>query len=162
MRIHQIHIFISHSWWYSQHYDRLASWLFRAHWTVGGTDLRFRDYSASRDRPIEDAPTIRALRRKIHQKISRCHVLVIPTGMYANHSYWIRQEIDAARIWGKPILAVDPWGALRTSSVVSRAAERTVGWRARSVVQATWDLYSERHAFDEASEAPKQHYLPSR
>ncbi len=45
-----------------------------------------------KDDPIHDAPTARALREAIYPKpkIERCHVIVIPMGMYVNYSKWIR------------------------------------------------------------------------
>ena len=67
--------------------------------------------------------------------------MVIPTGMYATHSKWIQREIDGANEKGKPILAINPWGQQRTSSVVSAAANKTVGWNKKSVIHGIWDLY---------------------
>jgi hypothetical protein len=68
-------------------------------------------------------------------------VIVIPTGMYAAHSKWIQKEIDGAREYRKPILAVNPWGAQRTSTDVVNAATKVVGWNSNSVVTAIWELY---------------------
>jgi hypothetical protein len=36
----------------------------------------------------------------------------------------------------KPIIAVQPWGAERTSSIVKNAADVIVGWNAKSVANA--------------------------
>lgn len=110
MSTRQIHIFISHSWTYSGHYDTLSSWIFDEKWRVGSASLDLRDYSVPKDDPIHNAPTVRELRRAIYAKIARCHVVVIPTGMYANYSKWIEREIAGARTYKKPILAIDPWG----------------------------------------------------
>jgi hypothetical protein len=44
--------------------------------------------------------------------------------MYATYSNWIQKEIDGAESYSKPILAVNPWGQLRTSSVVADAADK--------------------------------------
>jgi len=35
MSTHQIHVFISHSWAYSEHYDTLAEWVFTNSWRSG-------------------------------------------------------------------------------------------------------------------------------
>lgn len=61
--------------------------------------------------------------------------------MYASYSKWIQKEIDGARMYGKPILAVNPWGAQRTSADVQAAANKIVGWNAGTVVGGIWELY---------------------
>lgn len=143
MSTHQIHIFISHSWTHSDHYDKLTSWVFGQKWSVDSASLHFRDFSVPKDDPIHDAPNTTALMAAIRGQIGRCHVVVAPTGMYATHSKWIQREIDAARDLLKPILAVDPWGQQRSASVVSEAAAQTVGWNEKSVIKGIWSLYRE-------------------
>jgi hypothetical protein len=105
MSTHQIHVFISHSWSYSGHYEKLAEWIFKGGWRVGRASLDFRDYSVPREDPIHNANNDRQLREAIYDKIGRSHVIVIPTGMYAEHSKWIQKEIDGAKFYRKPILA---------------------------------------------------------
>lgn len=137
----QVHVFISHSWWYSNHYDTLEKWIFQEKWSSGSTSLDLRDYSVPSSSPIHSAPTDGALQAAIYKQIAMSHVIVIPTGMYASYSKWIRKEIDGAVGYGKPILAVNPWGQLRASSVVAKAASRTVGWNKEPLVKAIWELY---------------------
>lgn len=141
MSTRQIHVFISHSWWYSNHYETLADWIFGRNWSVGQASLYLCDYSVPKTDPILNASNDRQLKDAIYNQISRSHVVVIPTGMYANHSKWIGKEIDGANSYAKPILAVNPWGQLRTSSVVSNAASKTVGWNKQSVIDGIWELY---------------------
>jgi len=141
MSTRQIHVFISHSWWYSQHYDTLAGWIFDENWRIGQASLDLRDYSVPKDSPIHNAPTDKALRDAIYRQIGMSHVVVIPTGMYANYSKWIQKEIDGAQTYRKPILAVNPRAQLRKSSVVAAAAARTVGWNKQPLVNAIWELY---------------------
>ena len=143
MSTRQIHVFISHSWWYSHHYDTLESWIFKSPWSVGQASLDLRDYSVPKHSPIHNAPTGKALKEAIYKQIAMSHVVVIPTGMYANYSKWIGKEIEGAEFYEKPILAVDPWGQLRKSSVVARAAAKVVGWNKQPVVNAIWSLYKE-------------------
>src|SRR5487761_1454918 len=119
MSTRQVHVFISHAWSYSGHYQALAEWIFDGSWRVGQASLDFRDYSIPRSDPIHNAPNDRTLKAAIFDKISRSHVVVIPTGMYVNYSEWIRKEIDGAQQYGKPILGVTPWGQLRKSFVVA-------------------------------------------
>jgi hypothetical protein len=141
MSSYQIHVFVSHSWNHSGHYDSLSDWIFEKPWSSGQASLKFHDYSVPKNDPIHDAPTDAKLQAAIYDKISRSHVIVIPTGMYASHSKWIQKEIDGAILYGKPILGVHPWGAQRTASVVNNAAIETVGWNSQSVVDAIWRLY---------------------
>lgn len=141
MSTHRIHIFISHSWSYSGQYETLAGWISDRSWSVGQASLFLCDYSVPKTDPILNASNDKQLRDAIYAKIARSHVIVIPTGMYAHHSKWIGKEIDGAAYYSKPVLAVNPWGQLRTASVVNAAAAKTVGWDSSSVVKAIWDLY---------------------
>jgi Thoeris protein ThsB, TIR-like domain len=137
----QIHVFISHAWEYSGHYSTLAEWIFDERWSVGQVSLDLRDYSIPRSNPIHNASNDRALRAAIFDKISRSRIVIIPTGMYVNYSNWIQKEIEGAEEFGKPILAVNPWGQLRKSSVVAAAADKVVGWNKQSVISGIWELY---------------------
>jgi hypothetical protein len=141
MSTHQIHVFISHSWGYSGHYNTLASWIFDEKWSVGQASLDFRNYSVPKDDPIHNAKNTEKLREAIYNQINRSHVVVIPTGMYATHSNWIQKEIDGATIFRKPILAVNPWGQERKSAVVVKSATASVGWNKEPIVDKIWELY---------------------
>jgi len=137
----QIHVFISHSWAYSEDYDTLEQWIFGEAWSSGQASLDFRNYSVPKHDPIHNARNTDELRAAIYDQISRSHVVVIPTGMYATHSKWIQQEINGANYYGKPILAVVPRGQERQSGVVVDNATREVGWTKNGVVGAIWELY---------------------
>ena len=41
-----------------------------------------------------------------------------------------------AKKYNKPIIAVQPWGAVRTSSIVKNAADVVVGWHAKAGANA--------------------------
>ena len=144
MSTHQIHVFISHSWSYSEHYETLSSWIFGGNWRSGQASLDFRDFSVPRNDPIHNASNTKKLRDAIYAKIARSHVVVIPTGMYASYSKWIQEEVNGAEEKDKPILAVNPLDQQRTSSVVASAAKSTVGWRKKSVIDGIWSLYHSR------------------
>lgn len=141
MKTININIFISHAWAYSEHYATLSDWVFQKTWTVGETTLNFYDLSVPKNDPIHNAQNDSQLRAALYQKIAISNVIVIPTGMYANYSKWIQKEIDGAAMHNKPILAVNPWGSIRQSSVVAGAAKQTVGWTSKSVVTGIWELY---------------------
>lgn len=141
MSVHRVHVFVSHSWAHSEHYERIHGWLFGKAWRFGQAGVVFKDYSVPKDDPIHDAPNALALEAAIYRRISRCHVVVIPTGMYATCSEWIQKEIAGAKQYSKPILAVNPWGQIRKASVVQAAATEVVGWKRDRVVNGVWNLY---------------------
>jgi len=145
MSIRQIHVFISHAWDYSGHYDTLASWIFGERWRVGQASLDFRDYSIPKNNPIHSVTSTKALQDAIFNQIARSHVVVIPSGMYAAHSNWIQKEIDGAKLYSKPILAVNPWGQQKKAGVVLNNADEGVGWNKQPLINAIWQLYSARN-----------------
>lgn len=61
--------------------------------------------------------------------------------MYANYSDWIQKEIDGAKGYAKPILAVNPRAQERTSGIVVDNSDMHVGWNKNSVVDGIWQLY---------------------
>jgi len=61
--------------------------------------------------------------------------------MYASYSKWIQEEINGAKYFERPILAVNPWAQEKKSSVVQQAADKSVGWTSESVVNGIWNLY---------------------
>ena len=141
MSTHQIHVFISHSWSYSEHYETLSDWIFEENWSFGQASLDLRDFSVPKNDPIHNANSDEQLKKAIYKQIASSHVIVIPTGMYTNYSKWIKKEIEGANGYGKPILAVNPWGQQKASGVVVDNSARSVGWNSQSVLDGIWDLY---------------------
>ena len=141
MSTHQIHLFISHSWKYSEVYETLTEWIFNNKWSVGQASLDFRNYSVPKDDRIHDAPTSKALETAIYNQVARSHIVIIPTGMYTHYSDWINKEIMAAKYYGKPILAVNPRGQQRASGIVVDNSNEHVGWTSHSVINGIWKLY---------------------
>ncbi|MBC3928180.1 TIR domain-containing protein [Undibacterium sp. CY21W] len=141
MSTRQIHVFISHAWAHSWHYDTLASWIFGENWSVGQASLDFRNFSIPKDDPIHNVTSTLQLTNAIHNQIARSHVIVIPTGMYAAYSKWIQKEIEGSKQYTKPILAVNPWGQQKSAEVVTSNADQSVGWNKQSVISGIWDLY---------------------
>ncbi len=145
MSTRQIHVFISHAWAYSGHYETLASWIFGEPWSAGQASLDFRDYSIPKNNPIHNVQNTQQLKDAIFNQIARSHVVVIPSGMYTNYSCWIQKEIDGAKAYGKPILAVNPWGQQRKAGVVLNNADDGVGWNKQPVINAIWRLYYKKN-----------------
>ena len=126
-------LFISHSWWYGDQYDRLYS-LLRAR-----RYFAFRDYSVPQDDPIHDAATDAQLRRAIRDQMTPCHVVLILAGVYASYSKWINIEIDLAKEGfqrPKPIIAIWPRGNTLISRRVREAADEIANWSTERIVRA--------------------------
>jgi len=138
---HQIHVFISHAWAYSEHYETLSSWIFKESWSVGQASLNFHDFSVPKNDPIHNAANDSQLKEAIFDKISRSHVVVIPSGMYASYSKWIKKEIEGSKSFEKPILAVNPHGQERKAGIVLDNADDAVGWNKIPVINGIWSLF---------------------
>jgi hypothetical protein len=137
-----ISVFISHSWSYSEHYERLKEWIFGNNWRVGNVPLFILNTSVPRDDPIHSAPTDSALYDQILRRIIMSDLVICPTGMYSTHSKWIGKEITACRHTGTPLVAVNPWGQERKSSIVLANAIEEVGWNKQSVIDAVYKYRS--------------------
>ena len=131
------HLFISHSWDYSTTYDGLIALL--------DADLSFSysNYSVPKDDPVHTNGTDKQLYEAIKEQVSHASVVLILAGVYSTYSKWINKEIKIAQtefVVPKPIIAVQPWGAERTSTVVKNAANKIVGWTSKSVIDAIKEL----------------------
>jgi len=128
------HLFISHSWTYGNQYNNLTELL------KDRPYFSYSDYSVPRNDPIHTNGTDKELREAIERKIKPCGVIIILAGVYSTYSKWINKEIEIAREYGKPILAIEPWGSEKTSSVVKQAANKIVKWNTESIVAAIREL----------------------
>jgi hypothetical protein len=131
------HLFISHSWTYSDAYDGLIRLL---NSKVKNGDFSYRDYSVPKTDPIHNTPNQSALKNAIENQISHASAVLIMAGVYSTYSKWINIEIDIAQRLGKPIIAIEPWGSEKTSVIVKNAADRVVKWQANSIVSAIHEL----------------------
>lgn len=127
-------LFISHSWTYSNTYNGLVGLLDAAPY------FDYKNYSVPKDDPIHNAPTDTRLREAIRRQMQPCSCVLILAGVYATYSKWINIEISLAQSMNKPIIAIEPWGSERTSTVVKNAADRIVKWNTNSIVSAIRDL----------------------
>ena len=126
-------IFISHSWSYSDAYEKLIALLEKRPY------FSFRDYSVPKDDPIHDAPNSQALYDAIKRQMTPCHVVLVMAGVYATYSPWIRKEIKIAKTEfqnPKPVIAVKPWAQTNISQFVRDNADEIVAWNTDSIVDA--------------------------
>jgi len=131
--MNQPKIFISHSWGYGTDYDNLVKLLNNRGY------FDFHDFSVPEDDRIEG--TRKEVWGQIDSQIKQSSIVIIVAGMYSSYSGSIKKEIDIARAYSKPILAIRPRGADRTSSLKDYAHE-IVGWNTESIVQAIRKLTS--------------------
>ncbi|MYE38130.1 MAG: molecular chaperone Tir [Candidatus Spechtbacteria bacterium SB0662_bin_43] len=130
-------IFISHSWNYSNQYQRLTELLKQAPY------FQHKDYSIPKDDPVHNASLDRELEEAIENKMNFCSVIIVLAGVYADPSYskWIAKEVRIAQKQSKPILAIEYWGSERTSQFVKENADKIVRWNGSSIVSAIKELY---------------------
>ncbi len=130
MSLNTKNIFISHSWSYSDAYYRLCKLLEERPY------FEYKNYSVPKDDPIHHAGSEEELESAIETQMSKTSVVLILAGVYAQYSKWIQKEIKLARKLGKRIIAIEPWGAERTSQLVKDNADQIVKWQADSIVRA--------------------------
>lgn len=123
-------LFISHSWNYSDTYDGLVNLLNAKPY------FDYKNYSVPKNDPIHNAPYDYQLKAAIRNQMQHASCVLILAGVYSSYSKWINIEIQLAQEMGKKIIAIEPWGAERTSIVVKNAADETVRWNTDSIVRA--------------------------
>lgn len=126
-------IFLSHSWSYSDAYDKLINLL------KNKSNFYFKDYSIPKNDPIHNAGTSLELYDAIKRKISPCHVILVMAGVYASYSKWIQKEVKIAKeefTQPKPVIAIKPWAQTNISTFISAYADEIVGWNSSSIVDA--------------------------
>jgi len=99
-------------------------------------NLDYYNHSVPQSNPIHTNGTDKELKAAIEAKIKGTSCIVILAGVYSSYSKWIQKEIEIALEYGKPIIAVEPWDADKTSKVVKDNADVTVKWQGKSIVDA--------------------------
>lgn len=127
-------LFISHSWTYSDEYEKLTS-LLEKH-----PLFKWSNYSVPKDDPIHNASNVSQLESAIEQQMKLVNCVLILAGVYSTYSKWIQREIAIAKRLEKPIIAIEPFAPERTSVVVKNNADAIVKWNSNSIVAAIRDL----------------------
>jgi len=131
------HLFISHSWAYSDAYEKLVALLDK------DENFIYKNYSVPKDDPVHTKGTDKELYDAIKEQISHASVVLILAGVYSSYSKWIDKEIKIAQTEfeeEKPIIAIEPWGAEKTSKKVKEAANQIVKWNSKSIIDAIKEL----------------------
>lgn len=119
-------LFISHSWKYPEAYQGITSMLQKG-------EIAYYNHSVPKDDPIHTNGTDKQLYDAIEAKIKGCSCIIILAGVYSSYSKWINIEIELAKKYNKPIIAVEPWASEKTSTIVKINATRIVGWNYSSL-----------------------------
>ena len=77
---------------------------------------------------------------KIRNQMKYASVVVILAGVYASYSESIDMEIRIATELDKRILAIEPFGAEKTSLKVKVWSDKVVRWSTESIVNAIREL----------------------
>lgn len=90
----------------------------------------------------DDPEDRKKLKEALKRQIRPVNCVLIISGMYVVHSYWIQTEIDIALDYGKPIVGLIPRGQELTPKAVQDAAKEMVKWSTDSIVSAIrrWSL----------------------
>ena len=130
-------LFISHSWSYSDAYEKFCALLDNAPY------FTYKNFSVPKDDPVHDADNESELYEAIKTQIVPSHIVIIMAGKYSTFSKWIKKEIKIAReefAFPKPILAVRPWANAQVSQLVVGNSDQLVGWNTDSIVSAVREL----------------------
>jgi hypothetical protein len=135
----EYNLFISHSWSYSDAYEKLCILLDKANY------FKYKNYSIPKDDPFiilakTEARYRIALKSKIKEQMKYASVVIIMAGVYASYSDSINLEIEVALELEKPILAIEPWGSEKTSRIVKEEATKIVSWSTISIVDAIREI----------------------
>lgn len=84
-------LFISHSWTYSDAYERLVELLDSA------SNFSYRNYSVPKDDPIHNARYDYQLRAAIRNQMQHASCVLVLAGVYSTYSKWINIELALAR-----------------------------------------------------------------
>lgn len=126
-------LFISHSWTYGDAYEKILGFFEQE-------KLDYYNHSVPKDDPIHTNGTDKVLRAAIENKIKGTSCVLILAGVYSTYSKWINIEIEIAKAYGKPIIAIEPWASEKTSKIVKDNADKVVRWQAKSIVDAIKEL----------------------
>lgn len=124
-----IRVFVTHTFSEHDDYHRVFEYLEAA------SNFFYVNCSAPDRIPATGGKT--ALKDELRNQIAGAEVVLVLSSLYDDHRDWITYQLDAAQALDLPIIAIEPFGGVRSvpDDVAKRAAE-TVGWNERSIVDA--------------------------
>lgn len=128
-------LFISHAWKYGDAYNNLIRLLDLAPYFL------YRNYSAPKDNPLKTplGNPVRGysgIESAIENKIKPVNCVIVLAGMYANNRQWMEKEIEIAKKYKKPIIALYPRGNSLMPTYIQNNCTTMVRWNTDSIVSA--------------------------
>ncbi len=121
-------VYISHGWDWKEEYYRLVELLNKAplfNWT---------NYSIPEYDPIRTMVKKEEVERELDSHIRPVDIVIVLSGMYADHSDWMQGEIRVANKHDKPIVGVVPLGGHRVPPAIEEVALEIVDWNVKQIV----------------------------
>jgi len=103
---------------------------------LGTPYFNYKNYSVPKNDPIHNAPFHHQLKAAIRNQMQPASCVLVLAGVYSTYSRWINIELELAKEMGKKIIAIEPWGAERTSAIVKNSADKIVKWQSSSIISA--------------------------
>lgn len=127
------HLFISHSWSYSERYNSMVSLLENRMY------FNWKNYSVPETKAFGPM-AISQMKEQLRNQIRPVNCVIIIGGMWTEYSDWIQFEMEFAEEIGKPILGVRPRGAQRMPIAVMEKANKVVAWNSDSIVDGIREI----------------------
>ena len=121
-------LFISHAWDCDVDYYGLVELL------EGESSLDWRNQSVPRSAPVL-APDLIGIREALAHRIYQADVVLVVSGKRLNSSTWIQHELNVARELDKPIIRIEPWGALPAWTECGGTPMTMAAWTSDSIAQ---------------------------
>lgn len=127
--LREYNLFISHPWTKDDEYSRLEQML------DNYSFFKYKNYSVPKTDPL-DVKTDKKLEEALERQIRPASIVLVLAGMYYNHRRWIQKEIEIAKKYNKPIVAIRPWSQKNVPLDVILESKDIVGWNTSSIVDA--------------------------
>lgn len=126
-----VDLFISHMW----RLDDNAAYHQFEQLLKSNADFKWRNLSAIQFDPLGNKSEAQ-LRSSLRSQICASSCFVLLSDMFIGHQKWIREEIDIAKSFSKPIIGITPRTHEPTPPAVKLASKQVVGWDPESIVNA--------------------------
>ncbi|MDR1311744.1 MAG: TIR domain-containing protein [Burkholderiaceae bacterium] len=132
-------LFVSYTWLVQDGPDRLYSLLENYRLRLD-PEFDHQMVSVSRDDPVQQLPSKKALALAIEEKMKTCICLVVLAGVFEEYKRWLDLELDSAKRLGKPIVLVEAVASKFTSAKEKRMAKKIVKWDMQELGEAIVSL----------------------
>lgn len=128
-------LFVSHGWLPDDGTQRLYG-LLENYRIRHVPDFAYELFSISKDDPIQQLPSKKALAMAIEEKMRPCSCVVVLAGIFEDYKRWIDLELDIARKLKKPVILVEAADPKHTSAREKREARKIVKWDTQALGEA--------------------------